>query len=189
MTYYDKNNAILNSFVGYLNGLREMDNRAALASLRRGMGQPPGEVVETAQIVESQLEVDTPKNLRATCYIAGSLFALHPEPGGAGNMGDHFRAMCGDLKPGEELPSNIEKRFTRLLESEIDELPDQLRQAVSLVKSKNVPINWYQLAQDVANWHFDKGRQLAINAWASHFWNIPKQSSGEAGAPTALPAK
>ena len=44
----------LNSFIGYLHALRDNEDRGALARLRRGMGQPPGNNIETASIVERQ---------------------------------------------------------------------------------------------------------------------------------------
>jgi|GEM_PF-2249780 len=171
----------LNSFIGYLHVLRKNDDRAALASLRRGMGQKPGSVIETARIVERQLMHNTPEPVRTACYIVGSLFALHDETGGMGDMGNHFRKLCGEVKPGDELPRNIERRFKALLESDTDELPDALRQAVTLLKSKGVAVNWFQLAQDAQGWHFEAGRERVIKSWSRSFWNAdrPKFSNAQ----------
>ncbi len=171
----------LNSFVRYLLALDEADDRAALASLRRGVGQQPGSVLETARIVERRLELGTPPSVRNACYIVGSLFALHHESVSSnGDMGKHFRKICGDLKPGDELPRNIERRFMSVLASDKDELPDALRQAVSLLKSKDIPVNWFRLAQDVQQWHWDNEREQVCKKWARGFWNTEKTTEPSA---------
>lgn len=181
----------LNAFIGYLHVLRDTDDRGALASLRRGMGQPPGAVAETARIVERQLAQGTPESVRAACYVVGSLFALHDGEGGKGNMGTHFRVLSGEVKPNEEMPRNVERRFKSLLESDRDELPDALRQAVTRLKAETVPVNWFQLAQDVRDWQFTDGRERVRKAWSRSFWNEPhspkRQESAEVDdAPSAM---
>ena len=163
---------ILNSFIGYLLALREADDRAALASLRRGLGQQPASVPETARIVERQLAIGTRDDVRNACYIVGSLFALHhKEVSNRGNMGGHFRALG---TPGEDPPANVEKRFMSLIACHKDELPDVLRQAVSLLKSKDVPVNWFRLVQDVQQWHWENGREQICKQWARGFWNAER---------------
>ena len=163
---------ILNSFIGYLHALDKNDDRAALASLRRGLGQQPGSVPETVRIVERQLVVGTHEDVRNACYIVGSLFALHHEKeSNSGNMGNHFRALG---TPNEPPPANVERRFMTLLASDKDELPDALRQAVSLLKSKGEPVNWFQLARDVQQWHSDDRRERVRKQWARAFWNAEK---------------
>ncbi len=167
---------ILNSFIGYLHALRDNDDRGTLARLRRGMGQPPGSNIETASIVERQLAIGTRDDVRNACYISGSLFALHDQDGGSGNMGRHFRKLG---EPGQDPPPNVEKRFKALLASDRDELPDALRQAVTLLKSKAVPVNWFQLAQDVQSWQFDDGREHVRKRWARSFWNADSPKVGD----------
>jgi CRISPR system Cascade subunit CasB len=174
----------LNSFIGYLYALRDNDDRGALAHLRRGMGQPPCSNIETASVVERQLAAGTREDVRNACYIVGPLFALHDLDGGSSNMGRHFREL-GD--PGQDPPPNVEKRFKALLASEKDELPDALRQAVALLKSKGVPVNWFQLAQDVQSWHFDEGRESVRKRWARSFWNSDRKEAGNMQPTTVNP--
>lgn len=174
----------LNSFIGYLHELSKKDDRGALASLRRGMGQRPGSVIETAGIVERQLAIGTPEDVRNACYIVGSLFALHDQDGGKGNMGRHFRELG---EPGQDPPPNVEKRFKALLASDRDELPDTLRQAVTLLKSKAVPVNWFQLAQDVQSWQFEGGRERVSKNWARSFWNADRPKSSDTQPTTNNP--
>jgi CRISPR type I-E-associated protein CasB/Cse2 len=121
--------------------------------------------------VERQLRVDTHDSIRNACYIIGSLFALHNVHADSGNIGRHFRAMG---KQGEDPPANVERRFLALLASDKDELPDALRQAVTLLKSKSVPVNWFQLAHDVQRWQFDEGRDQVRKNWSRSFWNAER---------------
>ena len=161
-----------NEFIRYLEQLRDREDRGALASLRRGLGQAPGAVPEVSRIVQRGLTADTKDYLETACYIVAPLFALHPKEGGEGNMGDHFRTLCGSIQPGEALPSNVERRFMSLLTSDTEELPDSLRQAVSLLKSKDVPINWRQLLRDVLAWTHEDG--YVQKQWGRAFWRMPQ---------------
>ena len=161
-----------NEFIRDKEQLRDREDRGALASLRRGLGQAPGAVPEVSRIVQRGLTTDTKDYLETACYIVAPLFAFHPKEGGEGSMGDHFRALCGPTQPGEALPPNVERRFMGLLTSDIEELPDTLRQAVSLLKSKEIPINWRQLLRDVLAWTYEDG--YAQKQWGRAFWRAPQ---------------
>lgn len=152
------------------------DDRGTLASLRRGMGMQPGAVPETVRIVEHMLDDDDSDNTRDALYIVGPLYAFHPESKAGdrwNNLGAHFRALA---KGGEPSPS-VERRFTMLLASEPDELPDALRQAISLLKSQNVPVNWQQLFVDVQKWmdrsQYGEAKRKEVRlAWSRSFWSL-----------------
>jgi CRISPR system Cascade subunit CasB len=152
------------------------DDRGTLASLRRGMGMQPGAVPETARIVEHMLDDDDSDSTRDALYVVGPLYAFHPllQAGDRwNNLGAHFRVLTAD---GEPSPS-VERRFTMLLASEPDELPDALRQAISLLKSQNVPVNWQQLFVDVQKWmdrsqNGEAKRKEVRLAWSRSFWRM-----------------
>lgn len=169
-----------------LQRLREENDRASLASLRRGMGQPPGAVLETSRIVERLLDEDDPDYVRETLYLIAPLFAHHPATENGkrweSNLGSHFRKLAGE---NEAPPANVERRFMALLASEADDLPDTLRQAISLLKSKEVAVNWLNLFDDMQAWldrrtEGDAKRQEVRLRWSRSFWRLP--------APTASPA-
>jgi len=149
-------------FVTYLESL--CNDRGALAALRRGLGQPPGTVASMYPYVAHWLSEDTPTWQEAAYYLIASLFAYHPAEGGVGNMGRHF-ARTRDPQ-GDN--TAIERRFTALLAAHPDDLDFYLRQAVSFLKSKQVPVNWHQLLSDVLAWgHPDRYVQ---KQWARAFW-------------------
>jgi CRISPR system Cascade subunit CasB len=156
-----------NPFIQYLEDCRE--DRATLASLRRGLGQPAGSVPEVSRIVQRRLALDAEPWVEAAYYLIAPLFALHPDEGGAGNMGNHFRDVC---EPGQDLPPNVERRFMALLASDPADLDDVLRQAVTLLKSKSVPVNWHELVRDVLDWkHPNEERRTRVQRkWSRAFW-------------------
>lgn len=149
----------IDHFIDHLEALRKQDNRGALAALRRGLGNPPGSV----PAVYPQILPWAPRNRQAedACYIVGSLFALHPEPGGNGNIGTVFAMV-------KERNESLEKRFVALLNCHRDDLPNHLRQAVSLLKSKDIPINWRRLLKDILSW--DHEDRFVQQQWAREFW-------------------
>jgi len=153
-------------FVAYLQGLA--DDRGALAALRRGLGQPPGTVASMYPYVARWIGEQTPRWQEETYYLIASLYAWHPQPGGDGNMGDHFRRAAA------KRPQAIERRFVALLATHPEDLPDVLRQAVSLLRSEEVPINWNLLLSDLLRW--SHAARYVQRRWASRFWQTEEEN-------------
>jgi len=149
-------------YVTYLEGLR--DDRGALAALRRGLGQPPGSVTDMYRYVVPWLPRETRPWQEDAYYTIAALYALHPTPGGTGNVGDHFsrtRQAGGD-------DTATERRFTVLLAAHPDDLATYLRGAISYLRSQEVPVNWHRLFYDLLAWgHADRYVQ---KQWARSFW-------------------
>ncbi len=150
-----------NVFITYLEGLTE--DRGKLASLRRGLGQPPGTCVAMYPIVAARLPHNYSRVEEERYYLIASLFGFHPLSIKVGNMGDHMRCASG-----KEITIAVERRFVNLLSTHWEDLSDQMRQAVSFLKSKEQPINWQQLFFDLKLWgHPDR---LTQRHWANSFW-------------------
>ncbi len=152
-------------FIAYLRSLTEGEKRGALAALRRGLGRPPGSAPEMYPYVVPFLPHDPPPWQEHAYYLIASLFALHPLNCSTGNMGDHMAAArAGDSDDA------LERRFTALLAAHPDDLPHYLRQAISYLRSKEIPVHWGQLLADVQGWgHPDRGDQVR-KRWAAAFW-------------------
>jgi CRISPR system Cascade subunit CasB len=150
--------------IQHLMDLARREDRAALAALRRGLGKPPGTVPETFPHVTPYIpSSDNTPHREWPYYLVGSLFALHPETGAKGDLGWTCRQL------GEH-PS-AEARFRTLLASNQDELPDRLRQIVSLARSapRRTPIDWALLLKHLRYWTHPDGwvqRQWARSYWA-----------------------
>jgi len=160
-----------NPFISYLEALR--DNRAALAHLRRGLGQPAGTVADMYRYVVPWLGEESPPWQEEAYYLVAALFAYHPAAGGHGNMGDHFRRVRD--AQGED--SATDRRFNALLAAHPDDLDTYLRQAVGFLRSQETPVNWHQLLSDVMAWgHPDKYVQ---RAWARAYWGRREATRSE----------
>ena len=166
-------------FIAFLRGLEQRQDRGALAKLRRDVGKgTPG--AETLRLIAPFLPPGEGRQWRHRCYeLVAGLFALHPAPGGTGNMGDTFKRL-GDHE-------SAQKRFVALLDSDADDLPHRLRQAVSLVKSKDVPINWLQLFKDLQRW--DSEDRYVQYRWARAYWSRRGETGNQQPATTAANEK
>lgn len=158
-----------NSFIRYLESLRDRDDRGALAALRQGLGQPPGTVHQMFPYVVPWLPNDVSRSYEDAYYLVAALFAYHREPGGSGNMGDHF-ARTRDPE-GDD--SAVERRFTALLAAHREDLPTYLRQAVGFLRTKEIPVDWNRLFRHIQHWDLASG--YVQREWARAFWGRPKQ--------------
>jgi len=158
-------------FVNYLLDLRE--DRGALAALRRGLGKPPGTEAAMYRYVVPWLPQDAPAWRQSAYYLVAALFAYHPAPGGSGNVGNHYARA----RATEADDTALERRFTTLLAANPDDLDVYLRQAVSFLRSKEVPVNWRQLLHDVLYWgHPDRFVQ---QSWARAYWGRSHQDQSD----------
>jgi CRISPR system Cascade subunit CasB len=167
-------------FIDYLEALASRGNRGALAALRRGLGQPPGTVAAMYPYVVPWLSPEARPWQESAYYLVASLFSLHSEPGGVGNLGASFR-LAAAKEPGalteEDRISPIERRFTALLAAHPDDLPDRLRQAIGYLASKEVPVEWRQLFRDLPRWG-DPSRRVQRD-WARAYWGRERQETPE----------
>jgi CRISPR system Cascade subunit CasB len=165
-------------FITYLESRR--DDRAVLAALRRGLGQPPGAVPAMFPYVVPFLGETTGFWLEQAYYMLAALFGFHPESSSQGNMGTHFAVLRRRSLSGEA----VERRFVALMAAHPDDLDFHLRQAISLLKSKEVPVNWHRLMRDVLRWYHPDSRIWVHRQWAAEFW----QSSSAIPAGQAVEA-
>ncbi len=128
--------------INRLEQLRDREDRARLASMRRGLGQPPGAVAETSRVIEHMLAEDDPPWVAETLYVIGPLFALQQKPFSGdrwSNMGDHFRSLYAE---NEEPPTNVERRFMALLASELDGSGGHVRIQKVQVRPAHHELSW-----------------------------------------------
>lgn len=170
-------------FVDYLEKLRENEDRGAMAALRRGLGQPAGTVYETYRYVVPWLGEQASAAQEEAYFLIASLFAYHPQEGGSGNLGASFART----RQPEGDDTAVERRFTALLTAHRQDLPFYLRQAISFLRSREVPVDYHQLLRDLLAW--DRG--YVQRNWAQAFWGRTPKSEADAlaqpPAPTTTP--
>jgi CRISPR system Cascade subunit CasB len=154
-------------FISYLESRK--DDRAMLAALRRGLGAEPGDP-ETAAMLPHVVPWINKWYEEADIFMIASLFALHPASRASDNMGHHIRALDPKLENDA-----TERRFVQLLRMRRDTLEPRLRQQISILKSKDIPINWHQLMRDIGKW--DHPKRFIQRHWARAFWGARHSDS------------
>ncbi len=145
-----------------------------LAKLRRGFTEHQG---ERDMWVYAHLRGASPEHEEPAALVA-SLFALWHQ-GGRGRPRrppDSFGGSFGRLRAAMG-SGTIEKRFGALIDSHLDDLPTRLRHAVTLLRSKEIPVDWEQLLRDLLAWGAE--RRPVQRRWARHFWTRTATGSPE----------
>ncbi|WP_028999894.1 type I-E CRISPR-associated protein Cse2/CasB [Azohydromonas australica] len=166
-------------FIKHLETLKEHD-RGAIAALRRSLSFAPGSYVPAFQSIErfSARNDDTPWR-RQALYLTAGLYALHPEHA----AGQSLAAVLARVMLDRKSPS-IEKRFLALLATEPEELPDHLRQVVSLLAATKAGIDYVELFANLSTWLEPRAfedRDRLRQRWAKAFYR--------AAAPAEKPAE
>lgn len=137
--------------------------RAGLAALRVGLRSQYGHCVEAMPHVTPYLGERETDNDRWFFAIA-TLFALHPQDQ------PQRESLGGTFARLRKESDSIEKRFQLLLACDEENLWEQLVQIVSLLKSKNVPVNWFRLLDDLTRNNWDDPERPIQLRWARDFY-------------------
>ncbi len=142
----------IEKLVGHLTYLAQTadkisESRAALAELRQALNDPLRGAKHVVPYLGSGRATDDEKWF----YLVASLFAHHRRHEKGKSLGDAFRRIKDDS-------GSIESRFLALLSAPSAQLPDRLRSAVTLLESRDVPLDWNRLLSDVLHWD-DNGKR------------------------------
>jgi CRISPR system Cascade subunit CasB len=142
------------------------EDRAMLAALRRGLGQPPGAAPDMFPFVVPFVQKWNEDEL----YLVASLFGLHPLSTTTGNMGTHIKdfSRAKNFAKVEDDDAST-RRFVQLLRYSREAIDTPLRQQINLLKSQSVPVNWHQLLYDMQYWGHED--YFVQRKWASAFWS------------------
>lgn len=79
--------------------------------------------------------------------------------------------------------TSLDRRFTALLDSDMDQLPFRLRQLIRLADSHRVGVNWVQLLRDVLWW--DHPERRVQKQWAMAYFQeeLPEATRSDSTAP------
>lgn len=154
-------------FITYLEG--HADDRAMLAELRRGLGRTPEESPGMFQYVMPFVHEHTSRWEETNMYSIASLFALHPVSAAKGNIGEHLHSYV--LAVGDDAATT--RRFVQLLRQDRPSLDIPLRQHISILRSKEIPVNWHQLMFDLNYW--DHPNRFVQKRWARGYWRPVRQ--------------
>ncbi|WP_437877030.1 type I-E CRISPR-associated protein Cse2/CasB [Sorangium sp. So ce513] len=168
-------------FIAHLRKLAKDEDRGALAALRRSLQDRTGIAPAACPHVDPWLPRNEDPYRDRAFFLVGALFALHPDPDGEGvSLGDAFWAINDDQKRrGAGDNESLRQRFVALLDAHAEDLPNHLRNAVSLVRSKGKRLDWDRLLRDVLAWRSDS-RHIQRRL-AREFWNAPHDALASEG--------
>ncbi|MBV6512999.1 MAG: CRISPR-associated protein Cse2 [Ignavibacteriaceae bacterium] len=145
-------------FCSYLRTLSE--DKAAMSALKRGAAHQPGEYPPQFRYIVPFIPE---KSSELPYFLTATLFGIHPQDASSGSFGTAFKRIY--LDTGSD---SIELRFNALLQAREEDLPYHLRNAVSLLASRDISVNYTELFDAIRNWsHPDKFVQ---KRWAKDFW-------------------
>ena len=160
-------------FVGYLKGLADRDDRAALAILRRGASPSSKYRIATYRYVLHWVGSDDTPWSEECLYLVAALFARYPEAEPIpSNFGESVRLLRATTESG-----SVERRFEALLASDTHAVPTHLRSMVGLLRANTIPINWLELLRDLQRWKHPS--RFVERRWARQFWRYIPQIDSE----------
>lgn len=99
-------------------------------------------------------------------FLIATLFPLTSE-GGHGDFGVALRRIRPNSKKNERSP--LDRRVEILLDADAVQFPFRLRQALRLLKSKEVHVNWQYLAEDILGWGHPN--RFVQKRWAKSYFS------------------
>lgn len=152
-------------FVKRLYELAAREDRAALAELRRSFSNK----LAALRFVVPFLSKGASASEEAAHVLVAGLFALHPSPGSL-SLARALGIVARDS-------DSVELRFRALLNADDVDLPTHLRHAVSLVRSRDLDIDYDDLFWTIREWGRESKRKQ--RAWARDFWGHTTDAAEE----------
>lgn len=164
----------MSGFIEWLEGLNKKDTKVR-AVLRRSLAFDPGAFVPAYPFVEPFVKDEGNSWRREMLYLVASLWAAHWREGRSNDQMP-FGKACQALYLSKEKSPSIERRFIALLDSDRDQLPNRMRQMLTLLKE--YPIDFDALLTGLSYWNDDRKRTQ--NAWARDFYrNMQEETEAE----------
>lgn len=119
--------------------------RRTLAQLRRSLSGPRAE----AEAYATVFPFDPPQAEQQAWILVAGLFALHPQPRPGADFDRQSRSLGRSMRSlANERPS-AERRFDQLIAVDQPSLPHYLRQAIRLLATENIALDYYRLLEDL----------------------------------------
>jgi CRISPR system Cascade subunit CasB len=128
--------------------------------------------------------------IEAACHHALALYATHqqsrPEPMDVRDPGrrrDSLGRACNRLSVALQHSGRSEAGVTRRFVAattadSVEELTGHLRGLISQLRENRIPLDYVQLAQDLAAWHRPGARAWARRRWGLDFYRSHRESPG-----------
>lgn len=167
-------------FADWLARLAANEDRGTLAALRRGLAVEEEQLFELYGYLPPSFLAGLPAGEDRLYLMVAALFGYHPAYFTEAelkerhrNLGESLRLLALAKAPagGEEedlLPEPLKRRMEALLGAHRDDLFGYLRQAISLLKTEEIKVDWAQLLSDLQAWEWS-GRPVQWR-WSRSFY-------------------
>ncbi|WP_110343649.1 type I-E CRISPR-associated protein Cse2/CasB [Prauserella flavalba] len=154
---------------------------AALARLRRGLGRPPGSVLDILDFTYAKEFVgdpnsDEPTRAEAAAHLAMTLYAAHqqsqsqPMHKRGERLGRSIRMLITEKDVTKYVEHSVAHRFAALGTADsLAELSHHLRGIVQLLRANGVPIDYGRLAVDLLHWQYPDRTASVKLRWGRDF--------------------
>ena len=159
----NKTNFSSKGFFDYLQKRSESDT-SVVGTLRRSLTLDPGTDARAFPLIESWTS-EMSAHARKTIYLVAGFWSLAVRQSKGKPIFSFPVAMRHVHRKTNS--DSVEKRFTRLLDSDADELRWRLRSAVTLLTSQGIALDWPQLLTCMLGWNRSSD---ARTKWARDFW-------------------
>jgi CRISPR system Cascade subunit CasB len=146
----------------FIDALMRLD-AAGRARLKRNAGRTLGEARDIHRVFYQALPYSVHERQHEEYFLIATLFPLADPRGGAVSLGSTLRRVRQSRES-----ASLDRRFQTLLDSEREQLPFRLRQAVRLAAASEQQIDWAQLLADLLNWDWD-GHPVQLR-WAKDYF-------------------
>jgi CRISPR type I-E-associated protein CasB/Cse2 len=170
---------------------------ADTATLRKGLGREAGSVPELWRYYR----VVVPDQVAAAGWITSdltaehaalTLFALHQQSQSTSmhRDGEHIGAALLKLRGSDQFTGNPDALDRRIgaaaTATSVQELVFHLRGLVTLLRGQKLPLDYSQLAQDVADWRTPFGQARARRRWGANYFAWNRKSADNDYAPQTV---
>jgi CRISPR system Cascade subunit CasB len=164
---------------------------SALSACRRGLGKKSMEVPGMwPYVVPVQDEADhySHRRVETAVHHTLSLYATHQQTrrelqalsvhqrrsdGKRLGLGEVCRHLARKDTAAQDLDTGVRRRFHAAATSaSIDELVGHLRGLVTLFRGAGIPLDYQQLAEDLANWQIPERRARVRRQWGRDFHHV-----------------
>lgn len=159
----------IETFVAALAGL----DAAGRARLKRNAGRSLAEARDVQRVFFQALPYDVPVGLHDDYFLVATLYPMAPPRNDGASLGTTLRAVRD-----KRASASLDRRFQSLLDSDREQLPFRLRQAVRLAAATDHPIDWAQLLNGLLAWEHPE-RYIQLRWARDYFVNRPESGPGD----------
>ncbi len=165
--------------VSDLLSLDDKRRRAALASLRTGLGKAPGEAPRMLPYMAKHLVASDPgaPAVRAA-FLVASLYAMHPDHAKGVSVGKALRRGVRSGKLGED---GTAARLVAMIDAHPDDIQHHVEGLMRLCETSKEGIDWYWFHRDIRGLMAEgssDGERTRL-AWARDYWRESREETDD----------